>query len=76
MYKRQQYYARVNFYGLTKIVDALGGVDVYSEQTFTTKVMQIPDKNGNLYDDYFSCLLYTSLLTHKCCADAALNLRG
>ena len=49
-----QYYARVNFYGLTKIVDALGGVDVYSEQTFTTKVMQIPDKNGNLYDDYFS----------------------
>ena len=33
----------------TKIVDALGGVDVYSEQTFTTKVMQIPDKNGNLY---------------------------
>ena len=29
-----QYYARVNFYGLTKIVDALGGVDVYSEPRF------------------------------------------
>lgn len=28
------YYMRVNFAGLTKIVDALGGVDVYSTKTF------------------------------------------
>ena len=30
------YYARVNFTSLIKIVDALGGVDVNSEYTFTT----------------------------------------
>ena len=30
------YYARVNFTSLIKIVDALGGVDVYSEYAFTT----------------------------------------
>ena len=64
-----QYYARVNFYGLTKIVDALGGVDVYSEQTFTTKVMQIPDKNGNLYDDYFS---FTEGMNYNVDGQAAL----
>jgi len=29
------YYARVNFTSLVKIVDALGGVDVYSEYSFT-----------------------------------------
>lgn len=30
------YYARVNFTSLIEIVDALGGVDVYSEYTFTS----------------------------------------
>lgn len=30
-----QYYARVNFTSLVTMVDALGGVDVYSEQSFT-----------------------------------------
>lgn len=30
------FYARVNFTSLIDIVDALGGVDVYSEQAFTT----------------------------------------
>lgn len=30
------FYARVNFTSLIQMVDALGGVDVYSEQTFTT----------------------------------------
>lgn len=30
------YYARVNFTSLIEIVDALGGVDVYSEYAFTT----------------------------------------
>lgn len=29
------FYMRVNFAGLTKIVDALGGVDVYSTKTFS-----------------------------------------
>lgn len=30
------FYARVNFTSLVEMVDALGGVDVYSEQVFTT----------------------------------------
>lgn len=30
------FYARVNFTSLVEMVDALGGVDVYSEQAFTT----------------------------------------
>ena len=30
------FYARVNFTSLVEMVDALGGVDVYSEQSFTT----------------------------------------
>ena len=29
------FYMRVNFAGLTKLVDALGGVDVYSTKTFS-----------------------------------------
>ena len=66
---KADYYARVNFSGLMDIVDALGGVDVYSEQTFTTKVMQIPDKNGNLYDDYFS---FTEGMNYNVDGQAAL----
>lgn len=31
-----EYYARVNFTSLIEIVDALGGIDVYSDQSFTT----------------------------------------
>lgn len=31
------FYARVNFTSLITMIDALGGVDVYSEQAFTTK---------------------------------------
>lgn len=30
------YYARINFWGLIDIVDALGGIDVYSDYSFTT----------------------------------------
>ena len=32
-----EYYVRVNFTSLVEMVDALGGVDVYSEYAFTTK---------------------------------------
>lgn len=31
-----EFYARVNFTSLVQMVDALGGIDVYSEQAFTT----------------------------------------
>lgn len=31
-----EFYARVNFTSLVQMVDALGGIDVYSDQTFTT----------------------------------------
>lgn len=40
------YYARVNFYGLKQIVDALGGVDVYSDYDFSTVGMEVPNENG------------------------------
>lgn len=33
-----QYYARVNFTSLVTMVDALGGVEVYSEQAFSTYI--------------------------------------
>ncbi len=39
------YYARVNFSSLEQIVDALGGVDVYSKYTFTTS----PSAGGTYY---------------------------
>ena len=63
------HYIRINFAGFISIIDAIGGVDVYSEQTFTTKVMQIPDKNGNLYDDYFS---FTEGMNYNVDGQAAL----
>ena len=30
------YYGQINFTGFEKLIDAIGGVDVYSEQSFTT----------------------------------------
>ena len=33
---KTSYYGRVNFWGLIDIVDALGGIDVYSDYAFTT----------------------------------------
>ena len=39
------YYARVNFSSLEQIVDALGGVDVYSKYSFTTS----PSAGGTYY---------------------------
>ena len=41
------YYARVNFTSLIKIVDALGGVDVYSEYAFTTAHGNYSIQKGN-----------------------------
>ena len=43
------YYARVNFRGLVDIVDALGGVEVESEYTFTTVPLSVNDKNEKRY---------------------------
>lgn len=40
------FYARVNFTSLIKMVDALGGVDVYSNQSFTTLHGEVPIKEG------------------------------
>lgn len=41
------YYVRVNFAGLVKIVDALGGVDIESDANFTCGPMETPDGNGD-----------------------------
>lgn len=39
------YYVRVNFAGLVKIVDALGGVDIESDANFSCVPMETPDGN-------------------------------
>ncbi len=36
------YYARINFNGLIELVDAVGGIDVYAEQAFTSHNMEVP----------------------------------
>ena len=41
------YDVRVNFAGLVKIVDALGGVDIESDANFTCVPMETPDGNGD-----------------------------
>lgn len=41
------YYVRVNFAGLVKIVDALGGVDIESDANFTCVPMETRDGNGD-----------------------------
>lgn len=41
------YYVRVNFAGLVKTVDALGGVDIESDANFTCVPMETPDGNGD-----------------------------
>lgn len=49
------YYVRVNFNGLVDIVDALGGIDVDSENAFTTRMMDIPDETGEgFYKDSYT----------------------
>ena len=44
---KADYYARVNFAGLKKIVNALDGVDVNSDYEFTTVGMEVPNENGD-----------------------------
>lgn len=41
------YYVRVNFAGLVKIVDALGGVDIESDANFSCVPMETPDGDGD-----------------------------
>ena len=41
------YYVRVNFAGLVKIVDALGGVDIESDANFSCVPMETPDGNAD-----------------------------
>lgn len=49
------YYVRVNFIGLVNIVDALSGIDVDSENAFTTRMIDIPDETGEgFYKDSYT----------------------
>ncbi|MBE6919794.1 MAG: LytR family transcriptional regulator [Ruminococcaceae bacterium] len=43
------YYIRVNFAGLVQIVDALDGIEVVSETSFTTVPLSVNDKNEKPY---------------------------
>lgn len=63
------YYVRVNFTGLVNIVDALGGVDVYSDYEFTTNTMEIPDETG---EDFYMDSYYFSEGTNHLDGRAAL----
>lgn len=40
------YYVRVNFTSLIKVIDAIGGVDVYSKYSFTSKIGKYNFKEG------------------------------
>lgn len=51
---KTSYYGRINFWGLIDIVDALGGVDVYSDTAFTTNTMDIPNSYGGYDSRSFS----------------------
>lgn len=48
------YYARINFSGLIDVVDALDGIDVYSDVSFSTVSMDTPDGYGNYDEIYYS----------------------
>ena len=56
------YYVRVNFNGLVDIVDALGGIDVDSENAFTTRMMELPDETGEGF--YKDCYTFTEGTNH------------
>lgn len=43
---KAEFYARVNFTSLIQMVDALGGIDVYSEYAFTTDGGELTVKKG------------------------------
>lgn len=43
------YYTMVNFNGFKKLVDAIGGVDVYCEKSFTAHTDDLYFKKGNLH---------------------------
>lgn len=57
------YYVRVNFAGLVKIVDALGGVDVNSERAFTTVGMEVPDAD-NSQSFHYESYSFTKGINH------------
>lgn len=46
---KTSYYGRVNFWGLIDIVDALGGIDVYSDYAFTTVAGDVAGYEYNTY---------------------------
>lgn len=46
---KTSYYGRVNFWGLIDIVDALGGIDVYSDYTFETAAGDVAGYGYNTY---------------------------
>jgi len=41
-----KYYAQLNFNGFIRLIDALGGITVYSEKEFISTSMQIPIQQG------------------------------
>lgn len=44
-----EYYTMVNFKGFSKLIDAIGGVDVYCEKSFQAHTDDIYFKQGNLH---------------------------
>ena len=45
--RKADYYAKVNFTGFVEIIDALGGVEVYSDQAFTVEPIKTYQKGYN-----------------------------
>ena len=46
---KTSYYGRINFWGLIDIVDALGGIDVYSDYSFTTAAGDVAEYGDREY---------------------------
>lgn len=63
------YYARVNFDSLIRVVDALGGIDIYNASTF--RAGGVTFKQGHIHLDGKSALIYARDRKHQ--ADGELE---
>ena len=55
-----EHYLRINFAGFINIIDAIGGVDVYSDQAFTSVGSPGYYDPTTFAEGWNHCLLYTS----------------
>ncbi len=52
------YYAQINFTGFETLIDAIGGITVHSDLSFTTRVGGVPIVEGDNYLDGYEALCF------------------